>query len=269
MTLDLRAAAAEVDWVRRAFAPCRDGVEVREVEPHGWVSVRPAHACGEFPSSPGNRVFWHAPGRAVTAGDVAAALETTRELGGDRTFFWIAPWSCDGGTERALADAGATRWPHVDYFALARGAARLEQPAGPLSARVIAGEELERVLAHVEHWYSADGVAAMRRIVSVPEAQILAAFDGAAAVAMALLFVRGAWAYLGAAGTDPAHRNRGAQKALIRARVTRAAECGARWCLSETNTAVPVSLANLERCGFERVIAWRVYVWDARGGSGV
>jgi GNAT superfamily N-acetyltransferase len=260
VTLDLAEAGRQVDWVRRAFAPCRDGVALHEI-PQGWVSVRPAIPCGEFPSSPGNRVFWHAPDRKIGAPDIKEALDATRELGGAKTFFWIAPWACDEGTERALAEAGATRWPHVEYLALAREAVAVEPVGSALRTEIIAGAELDRVLAHVEPWYSAEGVVAMRRILAVNEAQILAAYDGRTPLAMALLFVRGEWAYLGAAGTDPAHRNRGAQKALIRARVTRAAECGARWCVSETNTAVPVSLMNLAKCGFVPVIAWRVYGW--------
>ncbi len=65
-----------------------------------------------------------------------------------------------------------------------------------------------------------------------------------------------AWAHLGWAGTSPAFRRRGAQSALIAARVSRAAELGATWCTSETINApgMDTSYRNLQRCGFTPVI---------------
>lgn len=77
MKPDLNEAARQVDWVRRAFVPCRDGVVMREI-PMGWLSVRPSIPCGEFPSSPGNRASWHAPGRPIRGTDIDAAIEATR-----------------------------------------------------------------------------------------------------------------------------------------------------------------------------------------------
>ena len=263
MTVDPREAARFIDWVRLVQAPCRAGVVVRTV-PGGWVSARPGIPSGEVPSAAGNRVYWQSPEVKLGAAEVAESLRVTRELGGDRTYFWIAPWACDAATERALADAGAERWPYVEYVALAKETEAAAEAPSPFTVRAVHAEELESLLTKVGPWYFTDGTVAMRRITSVAPVEIFAAFEGETPVALGLLFINGAWGYLGAAATDPAHRNRGAQKALIRGRVARALERGARWCAGETNTAVPVSLTNLAKCGFIPVIAWRVYGWTSK-----
>jgi ribosomal protein S18 acetylase RimI-like enzyme len=95
--------------------------------------------------------------------------------------------------------------------------------------------------------------------------ELHAAFEGARPVTIGVLVMQGECGYLGFAGTDPEFRGRGGQTELIRSRVRRAMERGARWCVSETNTAVGHSQGNLERCGFRVSLSWRVYVWEAAG----
>jgi GNAT superfamily N-acetyltransferase len=103
-------------------------------------------------------------------------------------------------------------------------------------------------------------------------AEFFGAFDGAKPVGFAgLLMDRetlpdgrvSVHGYLGWTGTDPEHRGRGAQSALIAARLARAAALGAHWCVSETNTAADASLRNLLRAGFTPAAEWAVYRWDA------
>ncbi len=80
------------------------------------------------------------------------------------------------------------------------------------------------------------------------------AFDGDALAAVGALFINGEFAGMSGAATLPAFRNRGAQAALIAARITAAAAEGCKWVISETGAETPTepnpSLHNLHRLGF-------------------
>jgi GNAT superfamily N-acetyltransferase len=80
------------------------------------------------------------------------------------------------------------------------------------------------------------------------------AWDGDEPAAAASLFVNGGVAWLGGAATRPAFRGRGAQPALIAARIERAREAGARRLCVETGERVPArpdqSYRNILRAGF-------------------
>lgn len=211
-----------------------------------------------------NRVYWLTVERPVLEAEVRAALESARSLGCHRMYIWVAPWGWDSGAEAVLSSAGAEPWPWVEYVALGReaGACAPERPTA-FEVRAVEGGEAEQVLTAARPWYGKDGFPPT--MLEVDEgAAVHAAFDGDEPVALGLVSMDGDWAYLGAARTSPEHRGRGAQSGLICSRVRAAAGAGARWCVSETNTTVPISLRNLRRCGFEDVIRWRVYRWDEK-----
>ena len=81
------------------------------------------------------------------------------------------------------------------------------------------------------------------------------AMDGARPVAGAALFVREQVAWCAASGTQPEHRGRGAQSALLARRVRDAAIMGCEWIvaesLEETDTEGNPSYRNMRRLGFE------------------
>jgi GNAT superfamily N-acetyltransferase len=254
--------ARHIDGMRRRTTPRRPGVVIREI-PGGWLSARPNADPGQFPSSSVNRVYWVDRDAKLSAGEIAAALEAARPLGISRLYGWLAPWAWDERVEEDLCASGATRWPHLEYVALSREASAMEPArASAITTRVLRADELEALLAPAAAWYSEEGIASAKRLAADGISEIHAGFDGPDLVALGTLTLEGEGAYLGAAGTRPDARGRGAQTALIAARVSRAAALGVRWCCAETNTAVPISLRNLERAGFERRINWRVYWWD-------
>ncbi len=267
--IDPREVAAHIDRVRRAWAAWREGLVVREV-PGGWLSVQVGAEPAEFASQSKSRVNWLAPDGPVQEHAVAAAVDAAWELGCPRLFIWLAPWGCDAGTDAALRRAGAVPEADVDQIALAResrGGAQRSTPARgtPFEVRVLARGEIAGVMERVRPWYGTEGAGIAARFAEPGRVEILGAFEGPTPVAIGLLTMDGDWAYLGAAGTDPAKRGRGAQTSLIEGRVRRAAELGAKWCGCETNNAVEISLRNLRRCGFEEVLVWRVWRWDGPG----
>ena len=95
----------------------------------------------------------------------------------------------------------------------------------------------------------------IRATVGRPGWSHFLAWDGAVPIATGALFVRGGHAWLGWGGTLEAHRRKGAQRALIAARIAAAAEQGARLVSTETGPDwedVPrESLHNVRRAGFQ------------------
>ena len=106
----------------------------------------------------------------------------------------------------------------------------------------------EALHAALDFW---DWVEQVQRAADDPDVHCLAALDRDELVATASLFVHGEIGYLAIAGTRESHRRRGAQGALIAARLERARELGLRWCVSETLYVLESSFNNLKRAGFE------------------
>lgn len=91
------------------------------------------------------------------------------------------------------------------------------------------------------------------------------AYVGATPVAVGALRIDRDLAWLGGAGTLTRWRRRGAQSALIVARLRRAARRGCRWAWVETIAPAPGrpagSWRNLQRLGFEEVCIKPIFVW--------
>jgi len=88
-----------------------------------------------------------------------------------------------------------------------------------------------------------------------PGWHVLGAFDGDALVAGATFYAQPPYAWLGLGSTLAEHRGRGAQSALIAARLAAAARLGCEWAIVETAEETadrPVaSYRNMRRLGFE------------------
>ena len=92
------------------------------------------------------------------------------------------------------------------------------------------------------------------------------AFAGRIAVAVAAVRIDQGLAWLGGAATRTRWRGRGAQSALIAARLRRAQRAGCGWAWSETHEPMrgrpDGSRRNLTRLGFEQVLVEPIYVWE-------
>jgi GNAT superfamily N-acetyltransferase len=266
--LSVRELARHINRMRRRTTPLRPGVVVRDIT-GGWLSARPGGDPGAYPSSSLNRVYWMDVEGTIGPHEVEGALSAGRELGLRRMYAWVAPWAWDETLEWSLGEAGAAPWPDLAYVALARRPGTVENPRPcGFTVRVLGAHNIEAAIRPAASWYSEEGIQSAIRLVREGISEVYAAFEGDSVVALATLTPDSDWAYLGAAGTDPAKRGQGAQTALIASRLERAAALGIRWCAAETNTAVPISLRNLKRCGFEEAVHWRVYSWDLPGAVG-
>lgn len=97
------------------------------------------------------------------------------------------------------------------------------------------------------------------RCAGVPGFHHFLAFDGERPVAHAALAIGEGLGYLGWMATAPADRRRGAQQALIAARVAKARSLGAELIVSETLTLLRSSFANLRHAGFREVYESEIY----------
>ena len=102
--------------------------------------------------------------------------------------------------------------------------------------------------------------------VGVPGFSHYLAFVGDRPAASAVVYVNGNAAWMGWAGTLTPFRRRGAQTALIAARVERAAELGAKWIVCATmepkRGRPSGSYRNLLKCGFREAYLRPIWVWE-------
>jgi GNAT superfamily N-acetyltransferase len=99
-------------------------------------------------------------------------------------------------------------------------------------------------------------------VVTNPAFRAFGVWDGDRLVAVGNLLVRGPVASLNAGATTPAYRGRGAQSALIAARVEAAAAAGCEWVVAETGESGS-SFNNFRRAGLRSRYLRRNWVWEA------
>jgi GNAT superfamily N-acetyltransferase len=138
----------------------------------------------------------------------AAATEALRGLGYADSYAWAK-------FHRGVEDPGPGRGG-----VLVREAATDPEAFGRL---MVAGFELPEDLWE---WFAG--------LVGHPGWHTLLAVDDGRAIGAGALFVLGPAGWLGGAATDPGARGRGAQGALMRARIARARECGCTHVTTET-----------------------------------
>jgi GNAT superfamily N-acetyltransferase len=260
------AVAAHVGRVWRRGAECRDAIILRDCPP-GWIRHDPNRPPGDVPSNAATRVMWTNLTAPLRDTDITTSRDELRRLQVSRAYIWLSPQAWNESADTLLARAGANPWPDVEYPTLVRRAIPFTTDRGrEFTIRRISLDEAPAIFAHVMPWYGKDGIPAALQGIERGFAEFHVAFqqstDGSVPISIGAIIPDGDFAYLGWMGTDPAFRGKGAQAALIAARVGRAAELGATWCTSETSSAVSTSLNNLQRAGFEVALRWRVYCWN-------
>jgi hypothetical protein len=156
-----------------------------------------------------------------------------------------------------LESGGLSRVPHVRYPTLLRDGDTPTQFRTDLEIREVTVEE---IAAAREALGEALWPGYLRSAGKAGFFHYMA-FDGVRPVATAALAVFEDMAYLLSAATREADRQRGAQQALIAARLVRAEKLGCTVQVSETLNILEHSLRNLQRAGFREVYEKEVYAW--------
>jgi GNAT superfamily N-acetyltransferase len=176
----------------------------------------------------------------------------------------LAPGARPEGVAAMLRERGYE--PAHAWVKFARAAAAPPAPATDLRVERIgperAGEFTAVLAAGFEIPQSVTSILA--HLPGRPGWSWYLAHDGETPVACGALFVHGRHGWLGQAATLPAHRRRGAQSALLAARIGDAREAGAEVVVTETGEIVDdrpaISYRNILRAGFRPVYLRPNYV---------
>lgn len=223
-----------------------------------------------MPSPLMNRVVG-LPGDAPLRPDTLAKI---REVFSARAIpqFWLHAWNAP---DSAVLHDSLLALGCQPQGALALCACALDQPApapalSTLSVRLARPEEYsvagQILFSSFDMWPVL--VQWMAALAGRPEWQVfLACDDGGTPVATGTLLVDGAHAWLGMGATLPAARRRGAQQALLTARLAAARAAGCATANVEAEAAAPgernPSLNNILRAGFRQVGTRRNYLCDS------
>jgi GNAT superfamily N-acetyltransferase len=236
---------------------CQPESVVRHRLGEGFVTIDPQRQ-GDIASCNFNRVYLCGCESGMDAASVVRWIELFTAQDVRKFFVWLSPGH---GMETArgwLEAGGFSRVPNVRYPKLLRDGGAQAPFRTDLDIREITPTE---ILAAREALGEALWPGYLRSAGKDGFFHYMA-FDGARPVATAALAVHDDMAYLLSAATREADRGRGAQQALIAARLARAEQLGCAIQVSETLNILEHSLRNLQRAGFREIFAKEVYAWS-------
>jgi len=240
------------------------GVRVLEVD-GAYVTFDPSDKA-EFASTNRNRALIPGLSGRCGRGAIEAIQTAFAERGIARYFVWVSP--CEGA-EAALAalhasDMRAVDW--MEYPTLVRGTEPMPLPSIDGEVRRVNAEEAARWRPSLDIVFGSSSER-FRRGSALENFDHYVVLEGGEPVAAAALCNSGSVSYLFAGTVRESHRGRGYQRALIAARIDRAAERGSEWCISETVGSPAYSLGNLLRCGFVESFRKQVFEQGSPPGA--
>jgi hypothetical protein len=210
----------------------------------GLLLQRNPAKVSDFPSRNANFTQMLAPGEV----DLNAVIGQYADRGIGKFFFWLDPLPGSEDLVKALLAKGFQRFDGTTYPVLTRIPETISLPPTEFETRRLEPGE------NIPGCYGDEAARErFRATLGKPGFDHFAAFHEGRPVASARLFTHEGLSYLNDGGTLEEFRNRGAQSALIAARVRRAAELGSRLCIVQTLAFLETSLGNLRRGGFELV----------------
>ena len=225
---------------------------------HCYLTIDPERQ-GDTASGNYNRVYLCGREAGMDAVSVARWIELFMQHGVKQFFVWLSPGP-DMETVRSwLEAAGLSRVRWVRYPTLLRDVAAPVSFSTDLDIREVTPQEIAAAQKPLGKALWPEYVRSAGREGFFH----YMAFHGVRPVAIASLAVFEDMAYLLSASTREEDRRRGAQQALIAARLARAARLGCTIQVSETLNILEHSLRNLQRAGFREVYEKEVYAWSA------
>jgi GNAT superfamily N-acetyltransferase len=214
---------------------------------------------GPFASSNHNRVHLCGTEAGMTPDGIERLIELYRSEGVNRFFVWVSPGPDRSLMRHWLELRGLSRVTRTAYPTLCRKAGGPAPFTTELAIREVGPDDVARASEAMgdslwpEYAMSAGRQGFFHYL----------AYDGERPVATAALCKFETLGYLMMASTVESHRGRGAQTALIAARIAKAEAIGCSILVSETLKHLEHSLHNLLRAGFEQVYEKEVYEWNA------
>jgi GNAT superfamily N-acetyltransferase len=200
-----------------------------------------------------------APG--LRADDLANMSSLFSAAGVERYFVWLSPGPASSEVLPWLKAQGAVKVPWTRYPTMIHSGVAVTASAAALQVREVTRRDIDAAGIGAGHAAIHDGYL---QSLGRPGFQHFAAYSQDQLIAAAALAHFEDMAYLTYACTAESHRRRGAQSALIAARVAAANELGCRLITCQTLTMLEDSFANLKRAGF--VEAYEKEVFECKVG---
>ncbi len=203
--------------------------------------------------------------RPVERSELELALGELPRLGAERAFVTASPYA---GSELPawLEELGVTRY-HRGWMRFCREREPAPEARTDFAIRLATAADaqgFDDALCTAFETPAARGMFA--GLVGRPRWHPFVALDGERVVGAASLFVDGDVGWMAFGGVRPESRKRGAQSALLAARIRHGLELGCSLFVTETGEAVPgdpqQSYANIQRAGFRELFLRPNYLWQ-------
>lgn len=262
LALKIKRLAA---WLDRAWQPAGFVAKQHDGAPFGrcYVTIDPDRQA-QYASANRNRVHLCGREEDLRAEGLTRLIDEFAAAGVKRFFIWLSPGPDMDAVRRWLAETGfVPRVQWTRYPTLVRET--LEPP--PFRSDLVVREARSSDLAAAHAAVGDMMWGEYERSFGQDGFSHFMAFDGTRPVAIAALAVFEQLGYLTLATTAEGDRKRGAQSALIAARIAKARALGCTVVVTETLTMLEHSLRNLERAGFRVAYEKEVYEWSAETPS--
>ncbi len=263
MTTDASPAeleAAEISGYRDLWAAAPAALAAR----YGLAQAEVAGVhCTIATAMPGMRLLNHALGLGDDPEPQTALVAVERFFGGHGVPALVAVPDVSGAQDALVARGYVRDYAWVKFARCADPPSPVECP---LAVRAVEPTDAERMGELIASGFGlpSDMAAWFAALVERAAWHCVGAYEGSQLVACGALYVAGDTGWLTWAATDPPHRGRGAQKALLAARLSAARELGLATLVTETGepeASRPDALyRNIVAAGFQPVFRrpfWR------------
>ena len=206
-----------------------------------------------------NRAIGLGMSSPASLGTVQAIVDAYKVAGVASWWLHWSPFAHPADFESALLQRGFTHAKRLTWAKMLLAPAPLPAVTTDLRIDAAGDDRVDDVVTAIAQAFEMPPFMAqwLRQLHGRPRWRIYALSDGPRVVGGGCLFVEGAAAWLGMGSVLPSHRGRGGQRALMSRRIADAIAAGATRIVTETGEAIGdepnPSLANMARCGFERV----------------
>ncbi|MCX7892284.1 MAG: hypothetical protein N2544_07965 [Burkholderiales bacterium] len=215
----------------------------------------------KLPATIFNRAIGLGMERPATESDLDAIIAFCLEAGEGTLGYWVHanPLASPAAIPRWLEARGFSLPERRTWAKMLRGTAPPPEIPTPLEVRALRRGEENAVAGTIAAAFGMPPalVPWIEAIFGRPKWRSYAVLADGATAGGGALFIDGADAWLGLGAVAPAFRNRGGQGALMALRIAEAIAAGCTRIATETGEPLAgepnPSLANMYRCGFERV----------------